>query len=521
MYDEKKADRVVKFVSSLTHTKGIWARKPFNIIPWEEKLLRDVYGTVDESGNRQYRIVYVEIPKKNGKTELGSAIALYMLCADGEQAPEVYSAAADISQASLIYQPAATMVENNFELSQRLKVLDSRKRIVYHRKNGAYQVLSSDVKTKHGISPSCILFDEIHAQPNDELWRVLTSGTDYARQQQLIFVFTTAGIFDVNAIWWRLHKKAQQIIDGIIKDDSFYPLLYCADIEKDEADDEKLWERVNPSLGHIFTMEKIRKDYAKVKNDPVELQDFKRFRLNIPIKQTRRWLDMAKWDKCKKDINIADYKGRRAYCAMDLSSTQDLTAIGIVFPEENPEVPWSVFTRAYCPEETILDKSKQDQVHYDIWAEQGFITPTPGDFVDYNYLKKDLLSWAEDYDVKESGYDPYAATQLAGSLDNEHGLTMVEMRQGALTLSAPIKSIFKAVLAGLIAHDGNPVLRWCIDNCVMVQDANENLRPAKDKSTGRIDCFVALIMAWGRAMVNAVGEAGSVYEKRGLLDFDF
>jgi phage terminase large subunit-like protein len=406
------------------------------------------------------------------------------------------------------------MVRNNAILSKTLKIVDSQKRIINHRNGGFYRVLSSDVKTKHGINPSCILFDELHAQPNDNLWRVLTSGTDYARSQQLIFVFTTAGVYNKESIWWRVREKARQVRDGIIKDSSFLPVLFIADPEKDRVDDEDLWVRVNPSIGHIFTIEKIRKDYETARLDHVELQDFKRFRLNIPIKSLSRWMPMGNWDLCKKEeISEEDLEGRVCAAGIDLSSTTDLTAKALVFPPLEEDGNWIIKIKCYCPADTILDRSRQDKVHYNIWSEQGFITATPGNFVDYAFVKRDLLEDARRYDLREVAYDPWGASQLAGELQNEHGLTMTETRQGSKTLSEPAKDILKKVLAGKINHGGHPVLRWAADNLVMVVDANENIRPAKDKATDRIDPFVAVLNAWTRAMFIEP----SVYEGRGVV----
>ena len=514
MQNKEKYERVIQFISMLTHTKGAWAGKPFQLLDWQIDLIQNVYGTIDENQLRRYRICYVEIPKKNGKTELGAALSLYMLTADYEEAPEVYSAAADREQAGLVYMVAAQMVRNDQDLSKALKVRDSRKRITYPAKNGFYQALSSDVKTKHGLNPSCVIFDELHAQPNDYLWRVLTAGTDYARKQQLVIVLTTAGIYNINSIWWKIRNKAIQIKKGIIKEKSFFSVLYIADKEKDRVDDEKVWERVNPSLGRIFTLEKIRKDYEAAKEDPVDLQDFKRFRLNIPINQVSKWIDMDKWDSCAGKFDIEKLKGKVAYGGVDLSSTQDLTAYVLVFPTNDG--PWKIIIKSYCPEDIILKKSRQDKVHYDVWAEQGHITPTPGDYVDYAYIQRDIIATNEIYDIREIGFDPWAAAQLAGTLTTDYDISMVEMRQGAITLSAPTKAILKSILSKGIMHDGNPVLRWCVDNVVMISDANENIRPVKDKSTGRIDVFVALIMAWGRAILNDFDKK-SVYEERGIM----
>lgn len=500
----EKAERVKKFIECLKHTKGEWAGKPFKLLEWEwEKVIKPLFGTLKENGKRQYRFCYIEIPKKNGKSELGAALALYMLTADGEASPEVYGAAADRNQAGLIYRVAMTMTLNDNVLSDNIHIIESLKRMVYYRNNGFYQVLSSDVKTKHGLNPSAVIFDELHSQPNDELWRVLTKGTDYARQQQVVFVMSTAGIFNKHSIWWKIREKARQVKEGLAKDPGFLPVLYIADPEEDDPEDEDLWKRVNPSIGHIFTLEKIRADFEQAKNDPVDYADFCRYRLNIPAKHIKRWMPMLKWDACaghKDDFLQDNLLGRPCAGGVDLSSVQDLTGFMLVFPPLTETEKWIILTHAYCPEDTIHERSKQDKVKYDIWVNEGLITATPGNFIDYAYVKKDVIKAAELYDLREVGYDPWNASQFAGELFNEEGIQMIEMRQGAKTLSEPSKDILKKVLGNCVAHGGHAVLRWCADNMVMVPDANENIRPAKDKVTERIDLFVALIMAWGRAI---------------------
>lgn len=499
MYCQEKADKVLNFIGNLTHAKGQWAGQRFQILDWQKELIEQAFGNVKEDGTRQYRTIYCEIPKKNGKSELAAAVGLYMLTADGEAGPEVYGAAADREQAGLVYGVATEMVRNNVVLSKYLKILDSRKKIVNKRNNGFYSVLSSDVKTKHGLNPSAVIVDELHAQPSDELWRVLTSGTDYARKQQLVLVLTTAGVYNKESIWWRVREKARQIRDGIIKDDSFLPILYIADPETDDPADEELWKRVNPSLGRIFTLDRIRSDYETAKQDPVEFEDFKRFRLNIPIKSLSRWMPMDKWDKCAGTVD-EDLRGRAAYGGLDLSSKLDLTSFVLVFPPETETGEYLIKAHFYAPEDTILERSRQDKVRYDIWAREGLITATPGNVIDYEFIKLDILKAAETYDLREVGYDPWGATQLATDLYNEHGVKMVEIRQGSKSMSEPAKDILVKVMQGRVRHGGHRVLRWCTDNLVMLRDANENIRPAKDKATDRIDGFVALILAWARAM---------------------
>ena len=500
-FDLTKAEKVRAFCESLVFSKGKWAGKPFKLLNWQwERVIKPLFGTVREDGLRQYRFCYVEIPKKNGKTELGAALALYMLCADGEGSPEVFSAAADREQASLIYGPAAFMVRHNETLESRCLVRDSMKTIFYPPNNGAYKVLSAETYTKHGLSPSAILFDELHAQPTDDLWRVLTAGTDYARQQQLIFVMTTAGIYNPESIWMRIRSKAIQISQGIIKQDDFLPVLYIADPEKDSPDDEEVWIRNNPSLGHIFTLGKIRKDYNTAKNDPVEFEDFKRFRLNIPIKSLSRWMPMDDWDKCGGEVNSEELKGLRCFGGLDMSTKIDLTALIFVFPPQIGLENWTVLVKCYCPEDTIMQRSRSDRVHYEVWQQQGFITATPGNVIDEGFIERDILEASKLYDLQEVGYDPWGATAIATRIFNDHDVRMVEMRQGAKTLSEPAKDLLVKIKKHEVNHGGHPVLRWCADNLVMVRDSNENVRPDKEKATDRIDLVVALIMAWGRAI---------------------
>ena len=513
-FDITKAERVRDFIESLVHSRGRWAGQPFELMDWQwERIIKPLYGTLREDGLRQYRYVYVEIPKKNGKTELAAPLALYHLCADGEGSPEVFSAAADIAQAALVYYPSAFMVRNNRALAARLDVRDSVKRISYKGNNGSYQVLSAEHHTKHGLSPSAIFFDELHAQPNDELWNVLTAGTDFARDQQLVMIMTTAGVWDINSIWWKIRTKAIQISKGIVKQDDFLPVLFIADPEKDDPEDRKLWERVNPALGRIFDMKKIERDFETSKQDPVDYQNFLRFRLNIPIKSVTRWMPMDAWDKCADKVQVEELKGKVCYGGLDLSTKLDLTAFVLVFPPQTGINRYVVICRFYVPEDTVMERSRTDKVHYEVWVDQDFINATPGDVIDYDFIYKDILQAATDYDLIEVGYDPWNATSIANKLYNDDAITMVEMRQGTKTMSEPAKDLLVAVKQGTVVHGGHPVLRWCADNLVMISDANENVRPAKDKAVDRIDGVVALINAWGRMMF---GDEASVYEERGV-----
>ncbi len=516
-FSEEKAKHAIQFIETLcSHTKGQWAGMRFTLLDWQKQMVWDLFGTVKEDGFRQYRTCYNEIPKKNGKSELAAAIALLMTCADGEVGGEVYSAAADKEQAGLVYAVAAQMVRQNSVLGNRLKVIDSRKRIVDYKSNTFYQVLSRETCSKHGINPSAIIFDELHAQPTRELWDVLVEGTDYARAQQLVLALTTAGVYDVNSICWEVRERARQIKEGIVADKSFLSVMFVADKDKDDWEDEKVWARVNPSIGHIFTLDKIREDYENVKQNPARLNNFLRFRLNIWVNQATRWLPMDFWDLGNIPVEKKELIKRACYGGLDLSSTTDLTCFCLVFPPDGPDIYWRFLCHFYVPEDTIVKRSKEDRVPYDIWAKQGLITATPGNVVDYAFIRRDIQNAAKIYDLREVAYDPWGAVKLATELDNDDGIPMVEHRQGYKSMSPPMKELYKLICAGVIAHGGNPVLRWCADNLAVEMDAAENVKPAKNKARERIDGIVAVAMGLSRAIVHG-GHEKSVYEERGVI----
>jgi phage terminase large subunit-like protein len=509
-----KALRVKKFCENLKCTQGTWAGQPFRLLPWQwEDVILPLFGTLKEDGLRQYRYCYLEIPKKSGKSPLAAALGIYGLCADGEASPEVYIAAADREQAGYVFRYAAQMVRENPILTKRLKIVDSRRRIINPGNNGFMQVLSSESYTKHGINPSILIFDELHAQSSDELWNTLTSGTDYAREQQIVLAMSTAGIYRKESIWWRVRTKAQQVKAGIIEDSRFLPVLYIADPETDNPEDEKLWVRVNPSIGHIFTLDKIREEFEEVKNDPIAYQNFLRFRLNLPIRQLSKWMRMDKWDACDGTVDMDSLSGRRCYGGLDLSLKLDMTAFIMVF-EPGEDGIYDILCKFYCPEEGITKRSQVDRVPYGIWQQQGYLTATPGETVDYTFIEKDMIDLIKKYDILQIGFDPWKATSTYNRImaefnptNDPSGFQMVEVRQGAKSMHEPAQDLLVNVMNNKIRHGGNPILRWNLDNFVMRKDSNENLSPDKSKSVERIDGGVALIMAWGR-MLFASEESG-------------
>ena len=246
VYDKEAADFAVNFIECLCHTKGTWAGKPFELIDWQEQIIRDVFGTIKPNGYRQFNTAYIEIPKKQGKSELAAAVALLLCCGDGEERAEVYGCAADRQQASIVFEVAADMVRMCPALSKRVKILASQKRIIYHPTNSFYQVLSAEAYSKHGFNIHGVVFDELHTQPNRKLFDVMTKGSGDARMQPLYFLITTAGT-DTNSICYETHQKAKDILEGRKIDPTFYPVIYGAD-EGDDWTDLKVWKKANPPL---------------------------------------------------------------------------------------------------------------------------------------------------------------------------------------------------------------------------------------------------------------------------------
>lgn len=461
-----------------------------------------------DDGYRQYRTVYIEIPKKNGKTEFAAGFVLYGLFADDEPGAEIYSAAADRSQASIVYRASAEMVKSNRTLRRISKRRESTKRIIVDRTNSFYQALSSEAFTKHGYNVHGLVIDELHAQPNRELFDVLTVGSGDARRQPLFVYITTAG-HDRNSICWEVHEQARQIINGTREDPTMYPVIYGLD-DSEDWEDENNWAKVNPSLGHILDIKRLREHYNKAKDNPSEVNKFRQLRLNQWVKQSIRWMALDKWDECA--FELPDLTNRACYAGLDLSSTIDLAAFALVFPSEFGV--YSVKPYFWIPEDTMQKKERIDKVPYTNWVTRGFVEVTPGNVIDYRYIRHRINELKATYDIREIAYDPWNATEFVQNLIDD-GFTMIPFRQGYASMSAPTKSLQRLILEHKIAHGGNPTLRWNADNIVVRMDPAGNIKPDKEKSTMKIDGIVAFIMGLDRALRNA---DISIYEKenRGL-----
>lgn len=535
-YDKAAADFAVAFIESLCHTKGTWAGKPFELIDWQEQIIRDLFGTLKPNGYRQFNTAYIEIPKKQGKSELAAAVALLLTCGDGEERAEVYGCAADRQQAAIVFDVAADMVRMCPALSKRVKILASQKRLIYTPTNSFYQVLSAEAYSKHGFNIHGVVFDELHTQPNRKLFDVMTKGSGDARMQPLYFLITTAGT-DTHSICYETHQKAKDIIEGRKIDTTFYPVIYGAD-EADDWTDPKVWKKANPSLDITVGIDKVKAACESAKQNPGEENSFRQLRLNQWVKQAVRWMPMEKWDKCAFSVDEGELEGRVCYGGLDLSSTTDITAFVLVFPPSlggaasvprlgdgfatsccppiDEEDKYIILPYFWIPEDNLTLRVNRDHVPYNVWERQGFLQTTEGNVVHYGFIEQFIESLGERFNIREIAFDRWGAVQMVQNLEGM-GFTVVPFGQGFKDMSPPTKELMKRVLEQKIAHGGHPVLRWNMDNIYIRTDPAGNIKADKEKSTEKIDGAVATIMALDRAIRCGNDHGASVYDERGIL----
>lgn len=515
-YDKGAADFAVAFIESLCHTKGTWAGKPFELIDWQERIIRDLFGILKKNGYRQFNTAYVEIPKKQGKSELAAAVALLLCCGDGEERAEVYGCAADRQQAGIVFDVAADMVRMCPALNKRVKILASQKRMVFQPTNSFYQVLSAEAYSKHGFNIHGVVFDELHTQPNRKLFDVMTKGSGDARMQPLYFLITTAGT-DTQSICYETHQKALDILEGRKIDHTFYPVIYGAKEDEDWTSPE-VWKKANPSLGITVGIDKVQAACDSAKQNPGEENSFRQLRLNQWVKQSIRWMPMHKWDACAFPVSEDELEGRVCYGGLDLSSTTDITAFVLVFPPLDESDKYAVLPYFWIPEDNVDLRVRRDHVPYDVWQRQSKLETTEGNVVHYGFIEKFIERLGEKFNIREIAFDRWGAVQMVQNLEGM-GFTVVPFGQGFASMSPPTKELMKLVLEQKIAHGGHPVLRWNMDNIFIRTDPAGNIKADKAKSTEKIDGAIALIMALDRAIRCGNVNGESVYESRGLWVF--
>jgi phage terminase large subunit-like protein len=510
-FDAQAAKRAIAFFSVLRHSKGEWAGQEFTLQPWQIFVIASLFGWRRADGTRRFRRAYIEVPRKNGKSTLVSGIGLYLFAADDEPGAEVYTAATKREQARIVHGEAMRMVKASPLLAREIGIFKDNLHVL--DTNSKYEPLGADADTMDGLNIHGAIIDELHAHKTSAVVDVLDTGTG-ARRQPLIVEVTTAG-WDRHSVCWRHHDYSRQVLEATVDDDSWFCFVAGIDADDDWADPE-VWAKANPNYGISVKPDDLARKASRAKSVPAEQNVFKRLHLDVWTEQAERWLDLERWDACSAPPDLDRLKGRKCFAGLDLASTIDLASLVLVFPDDEAEPTlYDVLAFFWVPEATVAERTRKGSAPYQTWVDQGLITATEGNVIDYLAILLLLDELAQLYDIDELGYDRWGATELVQKIQAA-GLAVIPIGQGFASMAAPTKELLNLTLAGRLRHGGHPVLRWMASNMVVQQDPAGNLKPDKNKSTEKIDGMVALIMAIDRA-TRQPGEGDSVYESRGLI----
>lgn len=528
--DFEAAARVRRFFEKLLrHSKGEFSGQPFKLAAWQyQDVIAPLFAWKRADGTRRFRVAWIEVPKKNGKSTLSSGLSLYLLTGDSEAGAEVYNGAVDKNQAAIVFDEAANMVASSPMLKQMLEVINSRKRIVVRQKPAWMQALSADVESKEGLNAHGVIFDEIHAQKNRRLWDTLRDA-GAMRRQPLIVVITTAGA-GREGIAWELHEYATRVRSGDVIDPTWFVGIWAAD-EKDDWTDPAVWRKANPSMDLTIREEEMAERCRQAQASTGEENNFKRRRLNLWVEQVVRWLKMDRWRANAADVTDPAAWRRerlhalaRASCVggLDLGATGDLTALALLFGNEADGydlLPWF-----WAPELGSWRQNGTYRELYQAWMREGYISVTTGgergfrDWTDYAAVRKDINTLGDRYGIEELAVDRlFQGNETVMNLAAD-GFNVVPFGQGFMSMAAPTKKFEELVLAGKLRHGNNPVLAWMAANASIRTDDAGNMKPVKPERNSplKVDGIVAAIMALGRKMARPP-KRQSVYAKRGVM----
>lgn len=521
-FDPGKAEQAIEFFSYLKHSKGEWAGQAFTLEPWQMFTMWVVFGWMNASGYRRFRTAYEEVPRKNGKSTKAAGVGLKLAFADGESGAEVYSAATKHDQALIVHGEATRMVRATPALAAKIQIYkNSLSRLETYQK---YEPLGADEDTLDGLNVHAAIIDELHAHKTRGVFDLMETGTS-ARRQPLLFAITTAGTDQSEAsVCWEQHVYSEQVLRKIITDDTYFAFIAAMD-EGDDWQDERNWYKANPNLGVSKKLEYMRDQARKAKNMPAKLNSFLRLDLNKWTQQVSRWIDMLLWDaNAGPPIDEEALRGRLCYGGLDLSSVSDLTAWILLFPDPVDPDRVTILPRLWCPEARLRKETDEDAPdrrrnpyadQYQAWERDGWLMTTPGNAIDYETVKAQILADAQTFQLQEVAVDRlFQGYQLSMQLADE-GLTVAACGMGFMSMAGPCKEFERRLLEKRLHHGGHPVLKWMANNVAVREDPAGNLKPDKASSQGKIDGIIGILLALDRAMRHTT--TTSVYESRGLL----
>ncbi len=513
--EELAAYFVEWIVKYCRHSEGFWAGKPFEPMDWQRnELFYPLFGWVKKGAKpfdglivRRFRRVYVEIPKKNGKSPTGAVIGTYMMAGDGEVGAKVFSIATDKKQAGICHTHAIHMVEDSPELSALCKINHTTQLIVFNPTRSKYSVVAKVPGGAEGLNGNCAILDEVHAWYGDKLFRAVKY-MGRSRPSPIIFQITTAGD-DMQSVCRQQHDYGRGVLSGDIHDDGFLPVIYAADRD-DDWTDEKTWEKANPSLDHLISRDTLREDCNEAQNSPRLISTFKRYGLNIWGTAENPWLRMDKWARCAAKFTEEDLAGQPCWAGLDLSKCLDMTALALVFRDPDLSDLYRQLVYYWLPEDTVRERAHL--ASYREWERLGFLEVTPGDSCDYAFVRKRIVAIKEMFDLQELVYDPQYAEYFTDELEKDYGIARVEFRQGMLSYAEPTSEYERLVTSGKLLHNDNPITNWQAGHVMVKTDENKNIRPVKQKHGDyrTIDGIVGGVMALSRVL--AGGPQASRYE---------
>jgi phage terminase large subunit-like protein len=499
-FDPERVDKVVRAFGKLRHTKGQWAGQPLRPDPWQiAYILAPTFGWVhwDEDADQYVRIVnelYVDVPRKNGKSTLCGGIAIYMTCADGEAGAEVLAAATTKDQARFVFDPVRKLAEAAPALKGHVQPLKNK---IIHTRSGSYfQPIANVADAQHGANLHCYICDELHIHKTPDMIETLETGTG-SRRQPLGVIITTADTGKRETPYDNKRRRIEQLARGVLHDPSVYGVIWAAE-KTDDPHAEATWRKANPGFGVSPTRAYLAKASRKAKDSPADLTSYLRLHLGIRTRQDTKFLALTPWDRNAALVDEQALAGRDTWGGLDLASSSDLCALCWLFPDDDTSTLDALW-RFWTPEENLRSLDKRTAGAASRWVREGWLTATPGNVADYDFIKEQIRRDRDAFKVRSIGYDPWNASQLTNDLISERA-PMVKVRQGFATMSPVLKEIQRLVLQGTpqapaLRHGGHPVVRWCVDNLAVVMDPAGNVKPDKANSGDKIDGVSALATA--------------------------